>query len=284
MSIADPFSPLSRAFRSNAEPPATAADAPAAAGPAPRPSTHPPVPLDGPPFLLAEDQIHDRPALEQLVREINADGGTYHQLNLRPDLLVDGDYDMQRYVAAYHLPEDLTGLRILDVGTASGYFALECARRGGDVTAVDLWDAPPVAHIARAARLPIRYVKKSIYDLDASFDEFDVVVCGSLLLHVPDLFGAIAALRKVTAGRLCISTACTDDSGQNSRPACDFVASKGTDGNYYTYWLASQPALRQMLLVAGFARVDNEGHFRLESNERRQRFATPHVVMTAFVS
>ena len=240
-------------------------------------------PLELSPFLLAEHQIRDREALAQLVREIYADGGTYHQLNLRPDLSIVGEYDMRRYVGNYHLPEDLTGLRVLDVGTAAGYFALECARRGADVVAIDLIDAPPLAHIIRFVDVPIRYVKKSVYELDASFGQFDVVICGSLLLHVTDLFGAIRALRTVCRGRLCISTACTDDSGRNSRPMCDFIGGKGVDGQYYTYWLASEAVLQQMLLATGFARVANQGHFRLENNKGRQHFATPHVVMTAFV-
>jgi tRNA (mo5U34)-methyltransferase len=234
-------------------------------------------------FLLTEHQIRDRVALAQLVHEIDVDGGTYHQLNLRPDLSIVGDYDMRRYVSAYHIPDDLSGLRVLDVGTAAGYFALECARRGADVVAIDLMDAPPLAHITRLADLRIRYVKMSVYDLDASFGQFDVVICGSLLLHVTDMFSAIRALRTVCRGRLCISTACTDDSGRNSRPMCDFIADKAADGHYYTYWLASEAVLRQMLLVSGFARVANEGHFCLESNRERQHFATPHVVMTAFV-
>jgi tRNA (mo5U34)-methyltransferase len=233
-------------------------------------------------FLLTEDHIRDRPALRQFMQEIADDGGTYHQLNLRPDLTAPGDYDMRRYIDAYHIPADLTGLRVLDVGTASGFFALECARRGGDVVAIDLWDLPPVARIIRYADLPIRYEKKSVYDLDASFGQFDVVICGSLLLHLPDLFGAISALRRVCRGQLSISTACPADSGQNGRRICEFVADKGVDGNYYTYWLASEAALHQMLRVAGFARVAHSGHFRLDSAEGRRHFSTPHVVTTAF--
>ena len=74
---------------------------------------------------------------------------------------------------------------------------------------------------------------------------------------------------------------------------CDFIGGKGVDGQYYTYWLASQTVLEQMLLAVGFARVANQHHFKLENNrspvkgrpanEGRQHFATPHVVMTAFV-
>ena len=240
-------------------------------------------PQDPAPFLLAEEQIRDRPSLETLVKAIVDDGGTYHQLSLRPDLVVPGDYDMTKYVHAYDIPDDLTGLKVLDVGTAAGYFSLECARRGAEVVAIDVWDSPPVAEIAKLAALRIRYVTKSIYELDATFGQFDLVVCGSLLLHLPDLVGAVRALRAVCRGRLCISSACSEDSGETARPVCDFVGYRGEDGDYYTYWLVSQESLKRMLLLAGFARVANERHFSLDSNRGRHRFATPHVVMSAFV-
>jgi tRNA (mo5U34)-methyltransferase len=263
---------LQRFGRTGRQPPPVARTVPADHLPAPAPS------------LLAEEQIRDRPALEQLVQAIHDWGGTYHQLNLRPDLRVLGDYDMTRYVDAYEIPDDLTGLKVLDVGTAAGYFALECARRGGDVVAIDVWDSPPIAEIVKSADLRIRYEKKNVYDLDEAFGQFDVVVCGSLLLHLPDLVGAVRALRRVCRGRLHISSACPADIGPAERPLCEFLGAKGEDGDYYTYWLVGEEALRRLLLLAGFARVDRGRHFNLTSGEGRHPFATPHIALTAFVA
>lgn len=234
-------------------------------------------------FLLTDDQVRDQAGLRALVETLNAGGGTYHQLDLLPTLRVEGDYDMRRYVGAYRIPERLDGLRVLDVGTSAGYLALECARRGGSVTAIDIWDATPGGVIGACTDLDVTYVRKSIYDLDASFGEFDVVVCGSLLLHLPDQLGAISALRKVCRGRLCISTACTVDSGTSERALCEFTAARAEEADYYTFWQLSAAALERMLLIAGFARIDNRLHFVLESNEGRRPFSTPHVVMTAHV-
>jgi tRNA (mo5U34)-methyltransferase len=233
-------------------------------------------------FLLREAQIHDRAGLQALAADINASGGTYHQLDLTPDIRIAGDYDMRRYVGFYDLPEDLTGLKVLDVGTAAGYFALECARRGGEVTAIDIWESTPVHQIAARADLAVSYVTRNLYELDASFGQFDVVVCGSVLLHLPDVFGAIRAIRTVCRGRLCVSTACTADSAVTDRPVCDFVAAPGEDGDYFSYWQVSRAALARMLRAAGFARIGRHGHFSLRSEAGRHPFDTPHTVMTAF--
>lgn len=81
-----------------------------------------------------------REELRQMVDAINQKGGTYHQIDLGGGLVVKGEYDMTMYVDSYGIPADLSGRTALDIGTASGFFAFECARRGASVTAIDIWD------------------------------------------------------------------------------------------------------------------------------------------------
>src|SRR5699024_1953640 len=125
-----------------------------------------------------------------LVAETNANGGTYHRLDFGDGLVIDGDYDMSKYLQYYPIPEDLSGTTVLDVGTASGFFAIECERRGGRVTATDIWAADSlVAQIARKFGFEFSYVPQDIYDLSAAFGQYDLVICGSVLLHLPDPLG-----------------------------------------------------------------------------------------------
>lgn len=223
--------------------------------------------------------------LIQFVDEANKAGGTYHRLDLGDGLVIQGDYDITKYIHHYKLPENLKGKTVLDIGTASGYFAIECARRGGRVTAIDIWDTPLFLPLVEIMNLDIRYVKKSIYELDTDFGQFDLVVCGSLLLHLPDQFGAIQKIRSVCTGQAIVATACPpDDSITNVRPVCEFIGEKAPDGDYWMYWTLSASALTRMFLAAGFSRVENQEHFILSTQAgREQQFATPHVVMTGFV-
>jgi len=70
-----------------------------------------------------------RGQLAEIVSAVNAAGGAYHQLDFGSSLVIQGDYDMNKYVQFYHLPSSLEGQTVLDIGTAAGYFALECARQ-----------------------------------------------------------------------------------------------------------------------------------------------------------
>jgi tRNA (mo5U34)-methyltransferase len=226
----------------------------------------------------------DHAAARELVERVNRAGGTYHRLDMGDGLVIEGDYDMSKYAPYYRLPSRLDGKTVLDVGTASGYFAIECARRGARVTAIDIWDdSCLLSGLVETFGLDVRYVQKTIYDLDASFGEFDLVVCGSLILHLPDPFGAIQRIRLVCGGRAIVSTACTDDSTTNPAPMCEFTGQRARESDYWAYWRLSAAALRKMFQAAGFARIEGERHFILTTQPGRIAFGTPHVVMSATV-
>jgi 2-polyprenyl-3-methyl-5-hydroxy-6-metoxy-1,4-benzoquinol methylase len=200
--------------------------------------------------------------IKALASEANGAGGGYHVLRPLPGVVVDGEYDMTPNLPAFHLPDDLSGVSVLDVGTASGFFAMECARRGASVTAIDLvlWDSHHWA-IAEKMNWDVHRVQKNIYDLDPSFGQFDLVICGSLLLHLPDPLGAIKRLRGVCRGRTIVSTSCPEHEYEG--PICEFVGETREDGAYWSYWNIGAEALRRMLLAAGFDRVEHQDKFTL---------------------
>lgn len=62
----------------------------------------------------------------------------YHTVELPDGLITPGLYDLREALPSFHFPDDMRGMSVLDVGTATGFFAFEFARRGAEVTAVDL--------------------------------------------------------------------------------------------------------------------------------------------------
>lgn len=230
---------------------------------------------------LLPDSADGVEKVRRLVERVNGNGGTYHRLCFGSDLTVEGDYDLFKYIHYYDLPADLAGKTVLDVGSASGFWALECARRGATVTAIDIYDESLVGELSKALDLDVTYLKRSVYDLPGTGWAFDLVICGSLLLHLPDLVGAAGGLRSVCVEKAVISTACMSYSRFTSRPICEFRGRRASDGAYFHFWELSGAALRSLLRTAGFSQVSAPRHFLLESEPGRTRFDTPHVVATA---
>ena len=159
----------------------------------------------------------------------------YHTLDLGGGLVTPGIYDHRPYLPLYDLPADLRGRTALDVGAASGFFAFELERRGADVTTVDLpeWfdhDFGPLYRpdqtvesgraylhepLAVAARLlgsRIRRRHLNVYDLrPETVGEFDVVFCGSLLIHLTDPLRALFRIASVTRQLAVVATVITPD-------------------------------------------------------------------------
>ena len=106
--------------------------------------------------------------------------------------------DRMRNAILGYLPEDLQGRRILDAGCGTGAFAIEAARRGADVVAIDI--SPKLVKLA-VERVPENIGRGSISFvagdmLDIQYGEFDHVVAMDSMIHyrTDDLVSMLAAL------------------------------------------------------------------------------------------
>ncbi len=98
------------------------------------------------------------------------------------------------------LPEDLRGRRLLDAGCGTGALAVEAARRGAEVVAIDL--SPTLVELARE-RLPAipgpgRVDFRSGDMLDPALGQFDHVVAMDSVIHYGTQ-DAVAALSQLAA-------------------------------------------------------------------------------------
>jgi len=119
--------------------------------------------------------------------------------------------DRMRATLLGWLPDDLTGRRLLDAGSGTGALAVEAARRGAHVVAVDL--SPTLAGLARD-RLPADLgpggIEFRVGDmLDPALGRFDHVVAMDSLIHyrAPDAVQAVRGLAARTEHSLLFTFA-----------------------------------------------------------------------------
>jgi magnesium-protoporphyrin O-methyltransferase len=109
--------------------------------------------------------------------------------------------DRMRETLLSWLPADLSGCRLLDAGCGTGALAVEAARRGAEVVAIDV--AGSLVDIARA-RAPARLaIDWRVGDMrDPALGRFDHVVAMDSLIHYPaaDIVDVVRALAERTRG------------------------------------------------------------------------------------
>ncbi len=110
--------------------------------------------------------------------------------------------DAMRATLLSCLPDDMTGRTLLDAGCGTGALAVEAARRGADVTAIDL--SPTLVDLARE-RTPVggldgRLTFISGDMLSPDLGRFDHVVAMDSLIHYErsDMVSALAGLAERT--------------------------------------------------------------------------------------
>ncbi len=213
-------------------------------------------------------------AAEELEAKIASSPIWYHTLELAPGVETPGWFDLRPILDRLPWP-DVRGKRCLDIGTYDGFLAFELEKRGAaEVVATDIpshqaWDWLPrerasgvryldsqagtkgrgfeVAAEALGSSVTRRWL--NVYDLDPDdVGTFEVVVCGSLLLHLRDPLRALAAIRGVCSGQF-LSLETVDLSLGLKHPRRPVLWLEGETGR----WLVPNVVgHRRMLEVAGF--------------------------------
>jgi 2-polyprenyl-3-methyl-5-hydroxy-6-metoxy-1,4-benzoquinol methylase len=206
----------------------------------------------------------------------------YHTLELSDGIVTpDAMFDHRPILDRYPIPDDLSGMHCLDVGTMDGFFAFEMERRGAaSVTAIDLDDpeasdwpaalrksqkdldetkAERFALAKRARRSQVERVTLSVYDLGPDLGTFDFIFCGDLLLHLKDPITACERIYSACRGSAVIVTEITRFRRYRDKPP--LARLDGID--HFLWWVPNLAGLVRMVQAAGFSRVEAAETFEL---------------------
>jgi len=234
----------------------------------------------------------DSPSPSELARE----PGWYHSIELAPGVVTEGMFDHRPYVERYGLPDSLEGRSVLDVGTFEGFWAYEMERRGANVDALDVpriqqLDWPPrerpqedgergerfrIAADARGSE--VRWHGLSIYDAtpERLGRTYDLVFCGSVLIHLRDPQLALERMASLCNGTLILA----EEYSRRLEWIPRGLLAEYKAGTHMTWWRPTSRTWVAMVSVAGFEDVRRHSRFNMRFRANR-RHGVPHTVIHA---
>jgi tRNA (mo5U34)-methyltransferase len=203
-------------------------------------------------------------ATEAELREQVTQVRWFHAIELRPGLVTPGLDVTRERLDLLQIPQDLSGKTVLDVGAWDGFFSFEAERRGAArVVAADHyawhghdWSDKSGFELARRALgSSVEDVDVDVMDLSAEhIGTFDVVLFLGVLYHLRHPLLALERVASVTAGQLILETHV--DLTWIHRPAMAFYPEAELNWDPTNWWGPNVSAVKAMLQVAGFRRVE----------------------------
>jgi SAM-dependent methyltransferase len=185
------------------------------------------------------------------------------------------------------LPNDFTGMSVLDVGTFDGFYAFLAERRGADrVVAVDneqyrLWVASRwgveleggegFRAIHRLLSSAVEYRRMDAFDLDRLQERFDLVYCFGILHRVENPLGLLRVLRgrMASGGTVLVETYGVRPEDRDGPAIRVSEPHQVYARDEFVYWGFAHTGLERLARIAGFSRAESlidvevDGHPRI---------------------
>jgi tRNA (mo5U34)-methyltransferase len=203
-----------------------------------------------------------------LRKQVEAEGYWFHRIELFPDLATPGWSDPRKEKLPYYgLPKDMTGMRVLDVGCAEGFFSFEAERRGAkEIVSIDSFpDSIRRFNICRSALgSKASPFLANVYELaPRTFGTFDMVFFFGVLYHLRHPILALEKIFSVCSGTMLLQTASMELLLHGNEPLARFypfgMPSGPADKPMFdptVFWIPNAACTRALVEHAGFKGVE----------------------------
>lgn len=188
----------------------------------------------------------------------------HHVIELPGGVLTPGVTDPRDRLPLLGIPEDLSGMTVLDIGAWDGFFSFECERRGAERVVAADWFAwrKAMRGSKESFELARRTLDSRVEDVEIRVEElsaerlgtFDLVLFAGVLYHLRDPLRALEAVASVTGGQLILETHV--DLVLRRRPAAAFYPADELQGDYTNWWGPNPGAVAGMLRAVGLDQVE----------------------------
>ncbi len=216
---------------------------------------------------------------ETIRRRVAEIGFWYHRIELPGGVVTSGENPVD--AAAYRVPADLTGLRVLDVGAWDGYWTFEALKRGArEAVAIDDFSdylghlKPEDRHAWKSfdlCREALGYseerckrIEISLYDIteEKLGGRFDLVFCFGTLYHLRHPLLGLDKLSSVCDGQIIVESQTCDDFSAyrgglgrgypGKQMVAEFFPTNELAGNVTNWWAPTLTCLAGLTFAAGF--------------------------------
>jgi tRNA (mo5U34)-methyltransferase len=209
----------------------------------------------------------DLPLKDWVRRQVEAEPYWFQRIELFPGYFSPGwDDPAETKLPYYGLPDDLTGMRVLDIGCAEGFFSFEAEARGArEVIAIDSFpDSVRRFNIVKEARQSnAAAFLMNVYDLEPKrLGTFDLVLFYGVFYHLKHPQYALERIRSICTGTLLFQTHIFEDPSVREIPCGRFYPhgmASGAQGERHdvtVFWLFNQTCCVAMLDHVGFTEVE----------------------------
>lgn len=206
----------------------------------------------------------------------------YHKIELPGGVVTPGWAPLDP--ASYRIPEDMTGMRVLDVGAWDGYWSFEALKRGAtEVVAIDdfsdflgsleskdrrAWDTFDLCRDALGySEDQCRRIEMSVYEVNEErLGRFDAVFFFGTLYHLRHPLLALDMLSSVCDREIYVESAVCDDFSPyrgglgagypGAQAVMEFYPNTEYGNNITNWWCPTVACMGLMVMAAGFLDVE----------------------------